>query len=281
MIKHTDTLILPACDRPIVAALLHCGDAARLRRVVGAPLTAFVFRVTPPDQLTCESPVRTAASERRASVWLHHLAERAARAVARMREPYPMPAHAAETLAADTELSDYLGVLLAAHSGLVTRAVSLFDRECPDPDAALSAANAALWRSLMAFDPLAGVRFSTFAMVALRNAVGAVRVARGAKRRRATECADQESADHFVRTAASASAGPEAITLAAERREQIDALLNTLPPRSRSAVRSAFGVGVPLTSQSAIAMQLGISRERARQIVANALRKLSHRTPPR
>jgi RNA polymerase primary sigma factor len=60
-----------------------------------------------------------------------------------------------------------------------------------------------------------------------------------------------------------------------ERAERIAATLNTLPAREALVLRLKFGLdeGQPMT-QAAIAEQLGISAERARQLVQQALKRM-------
>jgi RNA polymerase primary sigma factor len=60
-----------------------------------------------------------------------------------------------------------------------------------------------------------------------------------------------------------------------ERAERIEEALNTLPAREALVLRLKFGLqgGVPMT-QAAIAEQLGVSAERARQLIQQALKRM-------
>jgi RNA polymerase sigma factor (sigma-70 family) len=67
--------------------------------------------------------------------------------------------------------------------------------------------------------------------------------------------------------------GPERMAQNALTSEQIDAALDTLDARERDALKSRFFDGATFDD---IGRDYGISRERARQVVMRALRKLRH-----
>ena len=67
--------------------------------------------------------------------------------------------------------------------------------------------------------------------------------------------------------------GPEQMTQHALMSERLDAALETLDARERGAVKARFFDGASLED---IGREYGISRERVRQIVMRALRKLRH-----
>ncbi len=67
--------------------------------------------------------------------------------------------------------------------------------------------------------------------------------------------------------------GPEQMTQHALMSERLDAALETLDPRERGAVKARFFDGATLEE---IGQEYGISRERVRQLVERALRKLRH-----
>lgn len=68
---------------------------------------------------------------------------------------------------------------------------------------------------------------------------------------------------------------PDIDTYHVERAERIAATLNTLPAREALVLRLKFGLeeGQPM-SQAAIAEQLGVSAERVRQLVQQALKRM-------
>ena len=67
--------------------------------------------------------------------------------------------------------------------------------------------------------------------------------------------------------------GPEQMTQHALMSERLDAALETLDARERGAVKARFFDGATLED---IGREYGISRERVRQLVMRALRKLRH-----
>lgn len=67
--------------------------------------------------------------------------------------------------------------------------------------------------------------------------------------------------------------GPERMVQNALTSERIDAALDTLDARERGAVKARFFDGATLEE---IGQEYGISRERVRQLVLRALRKLRH-----
>lgn len=67
--------------------------------------------------------------------------------------------------------------------------------------------------------------------------------------------------------------GPEQTVQHALMSERIDAALATLDPRERGAVKARFFDGATFEE---IGQEYGISRERVRQLVVRALRKLRH-----
>ncbi|MEA5448521.1 sigma-70 family RNA polymerase sigma factor [Leptolyngbya sp. CCNP1308] len=73
---------------------------------------------------------------------------------------------------------------------------------------------------------------------------------------------------------------PEDELLAAELREGVARLLGSLNPREATAVAMRYGIQCPPAELGAIGAALGISSERARQILAKGMRKLRDRNVP-
>ena len=68
---------------------------------------------------------------------------------------------------------------------------------------------------------------------------------------------------------------PERAAIAAELRRAIDRALRTLlKPREAAAIRWRFGLGVPELTLDGLGAQLGVRRERARQVEQMALRRI-------
>ena len=72
---------------------------------------------------------------------------------------------------------------------------------------------------------------------------------------------------------------PEEELLCSSEKESLEAVLNTLQPRETLVIKLRYGLtdGTEYTLAD-IGRQLGISRERVRQIEDEALRKLRHHT---
>ena len=142
---------------------------------------------------------------------------------------------------------------------------------CHHPfDELVSEGQLTLLRSISRFDPERGFRFSTYAMHAIRRRI--LRFIRQRQRERQsakTWCEESSPVD------------TRRWTLAYERRISetmaiVERLLLQLPPRERYVLRSRFGWGrefEPRTLRE-IAAELGVSRERVRQLEERALGKL-------
>jgi RNA polymerase primary sigma factor len=118
-----------------------------------------------------------------------------------------------------------------------------------------------LWQAILHFDPQRGLAFSTLAGVAIRN-----RVWQAVKRAgRAEGCLEPQRAGDSL-----------PLLLAAWQREQLrqglEEALSALPERMRQVIERAYGWDgqLPL-SLAAIGRQLGLTRERVRQIRNEAL----------
>jgi len=137
-------------------------------------------------------------------------------------------------------------------------------------DELMSESQEVILRALTKFDPDRGFRFSTYLTHAIRRHLLRFLQRRQRDRQRTFEATD-------------ASALPETKrwTLAYEQRmdrnvRDVEQLLQELKPRDRYVVRSRFGWGrefEPRTLQE-IAAELGVTRERVRQLEQRALKQL-------
>jgi RNA polymerase sigma factor (sigma-70 family) len=121
-----------------------------------------------------------------------------------------------------------------------------------------------LWRAIMSYDPARGWAFSTYAWVAIKRHIWQI-VARWEKKTGLYILANT----------------PNPLTLAEKQLDvsQRDTVLREmvlcLPPRLRLVIWAAYGLdGDGARSLAAIGRELGISRERVRQLRNEALRQL-------
>ena len=122
----------------------------------------------------------------------------------------------------------------------------------------------ALWRAIMSYDPTRGWAFSTYAWVAIKRNIW------------------QEVAQWEKKTGAhNLPEPPNPLTLAekrldvSQRDNVLREMVQCLPPRLRLVIWAAYGLdGEGARSLAAIGRELGISRERVRQLHNEALRQL-------
>jgi RNA polymerase sigma factor (sigma-70 family) len=122
----------------------------------------------------------------------------------------------------------------------------------------------ALWRAIMRYDPARGWAFSTYAWVAIERCIWQV-----------VNQWERKTGPYIL------PEQPNPLTLAEKRLDvsQRDTALRKmvlcLPPRLRLVIWAAYGLdGEGARSLAAIGRELGMSRERARQLHNEALRQL-------
>ncbi len=138
-------------------------------------------------------------------------------------------------------------------------------------DELMSEAHQAMLRAVRKFDPDRGFRFSTYLTHAVRRQLLRFLQRRQRDRQRTFTATDETALPETTRW-----------TVAYEQRvtrgiHDVEAMLLTLKPRDRYVIRSRFGWGrefEPRTLQE-IASELGVTRERVRQLEQRALKKLS------
>ena len=171
------------------------------------------------------------------------------------------PADAIIFACAQAGCPDCLERLLRQHAGLIP---FLVRRQCPgkaDYADLIQEGWIGLWLAILHFDPGRGFTFSTFAGRAIRN-----RVWKAVKRAAKAEgwLVPQRAGDSL-----------EAILAAWQQEQRHQALqdaLSALPERWRQVIELAFGLsGQAPLSLAAIGRQLGVTRERVRQIRNQAL----------
>jgi len=151
--------------------------------------------------------------------------------------------------------------LLEQHAGLIPY---LVQRQCPgqaDYADLIQEGWIGLWQAILHFDPERGFAFSTLAGIAIRNRVWQA-VRRAAKAEGGLE--PQRAGDSL------------AVLISAWQQEQLHQALQDeltcIPERLRQVIELAYGWdGQPPLSLAAIGRQLGLTRERVRQIRNEAL----------
>lgn len=136
----------------------------------------------------------------------------------------------------------------------------------------VSEGNIALLRALESFDISQGVKFSTYATTAIRRHYYHLRVYQQRQRTRFTSGVEVDDAAEDGRQRHDGSYDPESLPV--ER--ALLGLVQRLEPRERLLVAARFGLN-PGTSERSftdLGSELGVSKERVRQIVNRALDKL-------
>jgi len=159
----------------------------------------------------------------------------------------------------------------------VRLAVSLAKKFVAPETSLDTAVSAAIWSLLNAvekFDHRRGFRFSTYATQAIRRDLYRLVVKNHAYRQRFSGGGDAEAAE----TDAAETPG-RSVTVACGPAdyEAISAMLDRLDPRERLILRSRFGfdsLDGRKSTYIAIGEELGVSKERARQLAERALEKM-------
>ena len=138
-------------------------------------------------------------------------------------------------------------------------------------DELLSEAHVTLLRALGKFDPQRGFRFSTYLTHSVRRHLLRFLHRRQRDRQRAFAAPDEAG---IAETRRWTPAYEQQVTRIVQ---EVELLLLELSPRDRYVIRSRFGWGrefKPRTLQE-ISIELGVTRERVRQLEQRALKKLS------
>jgi RNA polymerase sigma factor (sigma-70 family) len=169
----------------------------------------------------------------------------------------------APTVAAREQVAEEL----AAHEGLVRWVVRRQRRGGLRFDDAVHAGRLGLWRALLGYDPGRGTRFRSYAVPAIRRAVWAA-VAEQRLVAPPPAVPPPVPAVEWL--------DPVETLAAAEVQAAVRALVAQLPPAPRWVVVAHHGLdGRPPETFAAIGRALGVSRQRAHQVYAVALRHLA------
>ncbi|GIW09287.1 MAG: hypothetical protein KatS3mg061_0344 [Dehalococcoidia bacterium] len=188
--------------------------------------------------------------------------------------------------------------LVQENLGLVYREVARYRAHCRDLADLVQEGCLGLIHAAERFDPARGVRFSTYAVPWIRQAVDRAarahqRMVRLPRRWRETlegdgqlrpellpaaslDCPPHEAAEEpLAASLPDPTADPEHDAITAVLVESLAAALSRCPEREREVIRRRYGLdGHPPQTLEAIASELGICRERVRQLEAAALRRL-------
>jgi RNA polymerase sigma factor (sigma-70 family) len=132
--------------------------------------------------------------------------------------------------------------------------------------AAVQAGRLALWRAAQGYDPQRGVAFSSYAVPAIRRAVW-----------QAVAAAQPPPGEVLCTAPPQAWADPECIVWGRLVAVAVRSLVAQLPERLRMVIVAHYGLaeGPPQTF-AAIGQALGVTRQRAQQLHAEALLWLAH-----
>lgn len=160
--------------------------------------------------------------------------------------------------------------LLRAFHKLNLSIAGRFTNRLNNFDELVSEGQFTLLRAISRFDPERGFRFSTYAMHAIRRRLLRFVRKRHKERQAAHAWTDETAPSSDRRWTLAYQQRVSAATAVVER------LLSNLAPRERYVIRSRFGWGQEFEPRTLreIAEELGVSRERVRQLEGRGLRKL-------
>ena len=132
--------------------------------------------------------------------------------------------------------------------------------------AAVQAGRLALWRAAQGYDAQRGVAFSSYAVPAIRRAIW-----------RAVAEAQRPAWEQLWAQPPQTTPDPELVVSARLVAAAVHRLVAQLPVRLRSVIVAHYGLAqAPAQSFTAIGQALGVTRQRAQQLHAEALRWLAH-----
>jgi len=137
--------------------------------------------------------------------------------------------------------------------------------------------NIGLIRAIRRFDPDRGNRFITYAVWWIRQAIARAISEQAAQPPDAPLFGEEGEVSPGDEVADTGSAGPEEAALSGSMKEEIGALLETLPAREGKILKQRFGIdGSKPSSLEEIGGRLHMTRERVRQLERRALRRIRH-----
>jgi RNA polymerase primary sigma factor len=168
------------------------------------------------------------------------------------------------------EATAILDRIIGSNMALVLSIVKKYRRPGEDIADLVSDGNLSLWRAAVRFDFARGFRFSTYATRAIMNDC-VLRIRREAARHHRIVTYGPE----LFRSVADRREGePPDLALRQRSNELLRSLLGHLNARERTIIDGRFGFTDKRQTLAELGTQLGISKERVRQIEIRALRKL-------
>jgi RNA polymerase sigma factor (sigma-70 family) len=164
-----------------------------------------------------------------------------------------------------------LELLMARHEPLVVYATSRQNLGHLPFEEAVQAGRMGLWKAILGYDPQRGCQFSTYAYPAIVHEIWkAVKMHCDANR-----CA--HDLRHWVLFFPVWEAGLAQRQAEREVQACLQAMVRQLPKRLRHIIRSRYALdGEPLQTLAAIGQEMGLTRERIRQLQVEALVWLRH-----
>lgn len=150
--------------------------------------------------------------------------------------------------------------LVSANLRFVVSLASKYQGKGLPIDDLVNEGNIALIKAARSFDPTKGSRLVIYAASRIRQAM--------------EKALGEEEESANMKELKDGSGNNAEAGLFDSSLSPFDPEFSTLDEREREVIRAIYGIGQPVQTLAEVGMQLGVSRERARQIRDKALRKL-------
>lgn len=150
--------------------------------------------------------------------------------------------------------------LVSANLRFVVSLASKYQGKGLPIDDLVNEGNIALVKAARSFDPTKGSRLVIYAASRIRQAM--------------EKALGEEEESANMKELKDGSGNNAEAGLFDSALSPFDPEFSTLDEREREVIRAIYGIGQPVQTLAEVGMQLGVSRERARQIRDKALRKL-------
>ena len=150
--------------------------------------------------------------------------------------------------------------LVSANLRFVVSLASKYQGKGLPIDDLVNEGNIALIKAARSFDPTKGSRLVIYAASRIRQAM--------------EKALGEEEESTNMKELKDGSGNNAEAGLFDSALSPFDPEFSTLDEREREVIRAIYGIGQPVQTLAEVGMQLGVSRERARQIRDKALRKL-------